>query len=94
MNATGKIHKDDLVNFLFDLGEPLGWDSIKLGRNDEKIPQYLLDLKIPTILDEPDYFSFLDVLNSLVMLSVVKAEIQKYLDENTNYGQKEEELKS
>jgi hypothetical protein len=94
VNATGKMHKDDLVNFLFELGEPLGWDSNKLDKNDEKIPQYLLDLKIPIILDEPDFYSFLDVLNSLVMLSVVKAEIQKYLDENTNHEQKEEELKS
>jgi Ca2+-binding EF-hand superfamily protein len=33
MDATGKIHKDDLIDFLFEVGDPLGWDKQKMEKD-------------------------------------------------------------
>jgi hypothetical protein len=48
------------------------------GLGPEELKAYVHSLSIP-IIEGEDHYSFLDVLNTLVMFSIVKLELKKFI---------------
>ena len=83
-DATTFIKMNDLREFLFALGAPLGFD--KNYRNRQTLQdQFIASLELPTYMDFSSY-QFLDVLDALSFRLMVLDHIQQLQTQDTGVG--------
>lgn len=72
-DASGLMHTSEFKDFMYQLGPPLGW---KKDQNEEAEELYII-LKSQILKVHDEHFQFNEVLDAIIMMSVIFEEAKK-----------------